>query len=158
MILYHGSNVTIEEIDLDRCRPNKDFGRGFYLTDIEDQAKRMAVRTSKRYGGDPVVTAFEFDDEKLVNFNVKIFEKADLEWAKFVMRNRKWEDENIEPHQYDIVIGPVADDAMATLFRNFDNHFIDEEGLLNGLKFSKTIVTSQFYFRTPESILLLKRL
>lgn len=33
MILYHGSNTAIDGIDLNRCRPYKDFGRGFYLTD-----------------------------------------------------------------------------------------------------------------------------
>ncbi len=47
MILYHGSNVAIQEIDLDRCRPYKDFGKGFYLTDIKDQAQRMAARAVK---------------------------------------------------------------------------------------------------------------
>ncbi|MCD7737075.1 MAG: DUF3990 domain-containing protein [Lachnospiraceae bacterium] len=54
MILYHGSNVEIEKIDLDLCRPYKDFGRGFYLTTIESQAGKMALRTSKIYGGKPV--------------------------------------------------------------------------------------------------------
>lgn len=34
MILYHGSNVAIDKIDLAKCRPYKDFGKGFYLTDI----------------------------------------------------------------------------------------------------------------------------
>ena len=38
MILYHGSNMAIDGIDLNRCRPYKDFGRGFYLTDIREQA------------------------------------------------------------------------------------------------------------------------
>ena len=42
MILYHGSNMAIDGIDLNRCRPYKDFGRGFYLTDIREQAQRMA--------------------------------------------------------------------------------------------------------------------
>ena len=42
MILYHGSNTAIDGIDLNRCRPYKDFGRGFYLTDIREQAQRMA--------------------------------------------------------------------------------------------------------------------
>lgn len=37
MKLYHGSNTLIESIDLSRCRPYKDFGRGFYLTDIREQ-------------------------------------------------------------------------------------------------------------------------
>lgn len=51
MILYHGSNIEINDIQLERCRPYKDFGRGFYLTTIEEQAVIMAKRVSKIYGG-----------------------------------------------------------------------------------------------------------
>ena len=38
MILYHGTNIDIQSIDLAQCMPYKDFGQGFYLTDIEQQA------------------------------------------------------------------------------------------------------------------------
>ena len=58
MKLYHGSNTVIEHINLAMCRPFKDFGKGFYLTDIKEQAEKMAKRVSKIYGGDPVVNAF----------------------------------------------------------------------------------------------------
>ncbi len=44
MILYHGSNLDIASINLNMCRPYKDFGRGFYLTSMEDQARKMAHR------------------------------------------------------------------------------------------------------------------
>ena len=43
MILYHGTNCDITSIDLEKCSPNKDFGRGFYLTDIPKQAEYMAT-------------------------------------------------------------------------------------------------------------------
>ena len=49
MILYHGSNVDIQNISLSACRPYKDFGRGFYLTDIPEQAERMAERVARQY-------------------------------------------------------------------------------------------------------------
>lgn len=58
MKLYHGSNIVIEHINLAMCRPFKDFGKGFYLTDIKEQAEKMAKRVSKIYSGDPVVNAF----------------------------------------------------------------------------------------------------
>lgn len=48
--LYHGSNVRIESIDLGKCKPYKDFGKGFYLTDIEEQAVQMAVRRTRIAG------------------------------------------------------------------------------------------------------------
>ena len=45
MILYHGSNIAISEIDLTLCKPYKDFGKGFYLTDIKSQAEDMTYRS-----------------------------------------------------------------------------------------------------------------
>lgn len=59
MKLYHGSNITIKQIDLSMCKPYKDFGKGFYLTEIKEQAEQMAKRTSAIYGGIPVITEFE---------------------------------------------------------------------------------------------------
>lgn len=47
MILYHGSNIDIEEIDLQHSKPGKDFGRGFYLSDNESQAMQMANNTTE---------------------------------------------------------------------------------------------------------------
>ena len=49
MKLYHGSNIAIEHIDFARCKPYKDFGQGFYLTEIEEQAVQMARRTCLLY-------------------------------------------------------------------------------------------------------------
>ena len=42
MILYHGSNVQIDIIDIQQSKPNKDFGKGFYLSEQESQAIEMA--------------------------------------------------------------------------------------------------------------------
>ena len=46
MRLYHGSNIAIDNINLAMCRPYKDFGQGFYLTDIEEQAQNMPIADS----------------------------------------------------------------------------------------------------------------
>ena len=63
--LYHGSNVKIESICLDRCSPYKDFGKGFYLTDIEEQARQMAIRRTRIAGeGTPCITAYAFDERQ----------------------------------------------------------------------------------------------
>lgn len=53
MILYHGTNIDIQLIDLVLCRPYKDFGKGFYTTDILEQAQKMAKRVATIYGGNP---------------------------------------------------------------------------------------------------------
>ena len=154
MRLYHGSNVVIECINLAMCRPYKDFGKGFYLTDIEEQAKQMAKRVSGIYGGSPVVNTFEIQDDfrKMSDIKIKDFGiQTTEEWAKFVMnnRNRAFTDEtNIlcnKYNKYDIVIGPVA----------YENEIIDFETLLKGLIYKKT--SSQYSFHTEKGIRLLRK-
>ena len=152
MKLYHGSNTAIMRIDFTRCRPYKDFGQGFYLTEIEEQAVQMARRTAAIYGGEPIVTAFEFDEAAAVAddmLSVKRFAEPDEEWALFVMANRSRE--RAQPvHRYDIVIGPVADDTIATLFRNFDDGIIDLPMLVAGLRYKK--ISSQYLFHSARAI------
>lgn len=154
MRLYHGSNIIIEQINLSKCRPYKDFGQGFYLTAIKEQAEQMARRTSAIYGGEPIVTEFEFDETALSFLSVKMFKDPSEEWALFVMANRSRK--NVQPtHDFDIVIGPVADDTIATLFRNFDDGIIDLPMLVQGLKYKK--VSSQYLFHSAEAIKYLHR-
>lgn len=164
MRLYHGSNVVIESINLAMCRPYKDFGKGFYLTDIEEQAKQMAKRVARIYGGSPIVNSFEIQDDfrKLSNIKIKDFGiQTTEEWAKFVMnnRNRTFTDEANtlcnKDNKYDIVIDPVADDNMALLFRQYENEIIDFETLLKGMIYKKT--SSQYSFHTEKSIRLLRK-
>ena len=164
MKLYHGSNIAITHINLAMCRPNKDFGKGFYLTDMEAQAEKMAVRVSKIYGGFPVVNTFEIQDDfrELPCLNVKDFgAQTTEEWAKFIMNNRNRAFSDIKntlcnkDNKYDIVIGPVADDNMALLFRQYEDEFIDFETLLKGMIYRKT--SSQYSFHTEKSIGLLRK-
>lgn len=152
MMLYHGSNTQIDKIDFQKCRPYKDFGRGFYLTEIKEQAVLMARRTASIYGGEPVVTSFDFNETEATAdpaLSIKRFEVPNEEWALFVMANRSREREH-PIHTYDIVIGPVADDTIATLFRNFDDGIIDLPTLVSGLRFKK--VSSQYFFHSANAI------
>ena len=155
MILYHGSNTKIEKIDLSKCRPYKDFGKGFYLTEIREQAEKMASRTAHIYEGEPIVTEFEFDESALSKLSVKQFDDPNEEWALFVLANRSKEHEQ-PTHSYDIVIGPVADDDIAQLFRNFNDGYINLTMLVEGLKYKK--VSSQYFFHTEAAIKYLRRL
>lgn len=153
MKLYHGSNTKIEKIDLSKCKPYKDFGQGFYLTEIREQAEKMASRTAHIYKGEPVVTRFEFDESALATLSVKIFDEPNEEWALFVLANRS--KENQQPtHSFDIVIGPVADDDIAQLFRNFNDGYINLAMLVEGLKYKK--ISSQYFFHTETAIKYLK--
>lgn len=164
MRLYHGSNLVIDSINLAMCRPYKDFGKGFYLTDIAEQAKQMAERVSKIYGGTPIVNTFEIQDDfrKMSDVEIKDFgAQTTEEWAKFVMNNRNRAFEDVKnalcnkDNKYDIVIGPVADDNMALLFRQYENELIDFDTLLKGMIYKKT--SSQYSFHTERSIRLLRK-
>lgn len=157
MILYHGSNIDIDTPDLSKCRPYKDFGQGFYLTDIKEQAQRIAAKTVKLYGGTSCLNKFSFDLDKAIEAGLKIktFDNPCEEWAQFVVMNR--DIYTPQPsHDYDIVIGPVADDNIAMLLRRFTKHYIDKEELLKGLTFSE--VTSQYFFHTEAALKMLKKL
>ena len=153
MKLYHGSNTKIEKIDLSKCRPYKDFGQGFYLTEIKEQAEKMASRTAHIYEGEPIVTEFEFDESALTKLSVKQFDEPNEEWALFVLANRSKESQQ-PTHSYDIVIGPVADDDIAQLFRNFNDGYINLTMLVEGLKYKK--VSSQYFFHTEAATKYLK--
>ena len=61
MTLYHGTNVDFNLIDIEKSNPYKDFGKGFYLTDIKEQAERMALRKVKFFGGVPVIQVYDFE-------------------------------------------------------------------------------------------------
>ena len=157
MILYHGTNLCIDQIDLSVCRPNKDFGKGFYLTTLEDQAQKMAKRVAAIYGGEPIVNVYEFNNENMQNpvLNIRRFKEPSIEWALFVTNNRNGitdGEHNLNLH-YDIVIGPVADDDLSLLFRQFSSGLIDEAALKKGMESRK--LTDQYSFHTQKAIQLL---
>ena len=114
MILYHGSNTDIEQIDLKAGIPYKDFGQGFYLTPDIETAKRMAQKKVNLFGGTPTLIAYELKEDELANTSLKVKrfpEKATAEWFLFIDANR---DRKLPhpTHDYDIVIGPIADDGV----------------------------------------------
>lgn len=156
MKLYHGSNQPIHNIDLSKGKKYKDFGQGFYTTHLPEQAMYWSKRISDRFGGIATVTEFEFDMDAALaeGLNVKIFEKPDKEWALFVMANRKQSGEDFS-HDYDIVIGPVADDRMARLFGLYDMEIIDLDAVVAGLIYKD--LNSQYFFATERALNYLKR-
>lgn len=157
MTLYHGTNLDFSDIDLNKCRPNKDFGRGFYLTDIRKQALDMAIRRCEfEQAGAPIVQAYEFDELLLQDgtMNVKIFNGVSTEWAEFILRNRKAKTAKV--HDYDIVVGPVADDGVVYQLNLYKQRLITIEQLVKGLEYRK--LNSQYFFGTERAILKLKRI
>lgn len=159
IILYHGSNVAIEHIDLSKCKRGKDFGQGFYLNANSDQALAMAERTTKFLNeGQPTLSCFEFelDDAVKNGMNIKIFSDYSEEWANFVVKNRK-NNSDIPIHSYDIVIGPIADDTVGVQIRRFIMGYLSASALVEELKFNGNNAI-QYFFGTSKAIELLKRI
>ena len=157
MRLYHGSNQEIDKIDLSLGLPDKDFGRGFYLTHLHHQAERMALsKASRSQGGKPTVTVFDFDEEEAQRqkLRIKVFEKPSEFWAKFVSENRNASRTGFT-HHYDIVIGPVANDSMALQFRLYEQGYITLRQLASKITFPKD--NSQHFFATERAVKLLRK-
>lgn len=131
MILYHSSNVIVEQPDMQHSRQYLDFGRGFYLTSILDQAKRYAQRFKRR--GQPAwLNKYELSsiDE---HWNVKHFPAYDKEWLDFVSRCREGEDVG----DYDMIIGGIANDRVILTLDRYFAHEISQEEALGLLRFEK---------------------
>ena len=108
MKLYHGSSEIVEYPEIRLARYNKDFYFGFYCTKIETQAERWATR----HGNSGIVNIYEYTPSE--NLKMLTFNSMTEEWLDFIVACR-----NGVPHEYDIVEGPVADDAIFNYIQSF---------------------------------------
>ena len=156
MRLYHGTNIDFQEIDIAKSNPYKDFGREFYLTDLYHQAERMALRKVKFFGGECVVQEYEFDESLLADsiLNVKVFASPNEEWAAFIHNNRN--NNGDYHHDYDVVVGPIADDGVAFLLGRYEEGTITLSELARQLEYKK--LNNQYFFGTERAIKKLKRI
>lgn len=152
MKLYHGSTVDIAEIDLAKSKPNKDFGRGFYLSDNWQQAMRLAEYKAFQIGGTPMVNVYDFDETLLKDgtLNVREFDDYSKEWAEFVFENRQ-SPSGDSVHNYDVVVGPIANDKVGVQVRKYLDKEISLDTFLQNLKYMKG-VTFQYFFGTQKAI------
>ena len=167
MILYHGSNIEINEIQLSKGRHGKDFGHGFYLSDDYRQAVRMSENVVRREAcGTPIVTKFEFDTNALTSLNACHFDGYTSlnachfdgytkEWAEFILANRQNKSDK-QIHSYDIVIEPIANDAVGVQIRQLSRGFISFDRFLESIKYVKP--TIQYFFGTEQALQTLKKL
>lgn len=99
-IIYHGSYIKTEFPIIYKTKYPKDFSFGFYCTLIKEEAENLAINFNT-----PVVNIYKVTN--LNALNIKIFEDYNDEWLEFVMNCR-----NGKTHNYDVVIGPIADDTI----------------------------------------------
>lgn len=157
MILYHGTNVDFEKIDLLKSKPNKDFGRGFYLSANYDQAKDMAeTKVEQLEYGSPIVLQYEVSEEDIEKLQVLRFDSYSEEWAKFILANRNNSSAN-PVHDFDVIIGPIADDRVGLQLWKYETHSIDLPTLVKNLRYMKG-VTMQYFFGTDRAINLLRKI
>lgn len=155
MKLYHGTNAEILRIDLKESRVGKDFGIGFYLTPDKQVAQRQAERKFEQYGvGEARVYEYTIDDNALQALKELQFDSYTMEWARFVLMNRK-NRTRTQVHNYDIVIGPIADDVIGYQIRRVEEGIITEEQFLEEIKYHT--VTIQYMFATDMAIQSLQR-
>lgn len=150
LILYHGSNVAFDQIDLSKSHNRRDFGQGFYCTVLESQAQEWAHRLYMRnFSGGEYVYQYVFhqtDDLKIKHFNA-----LDKEWLEFIKQNRM---KGGIQHPYDVVIGPVADDNTMETVQLYMSNILTVEEAVARLRYNK--VNNQVSFHTALAIQHLK--
>ena len=122
MKVYHGSDTVVQKPRILHSKRRMDFGSGFYTTQSRTQAEKWA-RSVRRRRDSPEAFVTEFDYEEKPGMNVLIFDGPFAEWFDFIIRNRK----GTFTHDYDIILGPVADDSVYDTLFLFESGYITRE-------------------------------
>ncbi len=150
LTLYHGTDSDFERIDLSKSLEKRDFGTGFYTTTLSSQAERWALNKKAR-NTSAHAYVYVYEAEIPDSLSVKSFDGLSLEWLEMVRANRQ---HGGVQHNYDILIGPVAnDDTMLTVNRFIQGIYTAKEAL-ERLRFSKA--NDQVSFHTEAAVSCLK--
>lgn len=172
--LFHGTTYDINEIDVMQGKGYKDFGKGFYATAIKNHADNIARRNKRIFEAreakirqrNPEYKArvykayrynLEFDDNCIHNpgdLKIKVFHQADREWVRFILKNRG-SDSSL--HDYDIVIGPTADENTVTIINAYKEELLETnyaEDVLDALinELEPENLPKQYFFGTNAAI------
>lgn len=146
--VYHGSFIEVSKPLVALSRPNLDFGQGFYVTDLQQQAERWASRIATRRLVDPVLNIYEFYlEEAKKEYRYLKFESYDKAWLDFIVANRKgkmlWKN-------YDVVEGGVANDNVIDTVEDYIRGRMSAEAAL--VELSKHRPNNQFCILNQEII------
>ena len=152
MILYHGSNIEIQNPKLLKTQRSLDFGKGFYTTSSFEQAEKWAKRTVRiRESGEAVVSCYSFDEKKISELKVLQFSGPDALWLDYVVKNRKHINVTDD---YDLVIGPVANDQTFPTILLYMDGYIDAESTIRQLLPQK--LKDQYTFKSEKALFMLQ--
>ena len=135
MIVFHGTNIVIEQPKILNRFKTLDFGEGFYTTENENQAKDFAVKVCERREpkSSPVVNCYEFT-KNLDKLSVLKFDAPNEEWLGFVVARRKG---IVLSEKYDLIIGPVANDDVFGTIILYEAGQLDKESVIRKFKVKK---------------------
>ena len=148
--LYHGTNCDFSSVDLLKAKDKRDFGKGFYLTTLQNQAKEWAETLFARFGGSGIFV-YEFDFEINNDLCVKKFDGISEDWLNFVKDNRMGG--GIQ-HHFDVVRGAVANDRTnRTLALFVEGIYTTKEAME---KLRSNILNDQISIHTEKALACLK--
>lgn len=125
-----------------------DFGAGFYLTSSYEQAMKWAKTVTRRRGnGQPIVNIYDLDEQRLATLHVLSFNTADGDWLDYVVKNRRGQ---AVVGDYDVVIGPVANDSTLPVIDDYmSGNYTKEEAVRRLLPQN---LTDQYAFKSTEAL------
>lgn len=147
-MFYHGSFLEISKPDLVHSRHNVDFGRGFYVTPLYEQASKWCEKF-KRRGKDGIISWYEYDENRKIELKTLKFDSYSGEWLDFILNCRSGKDLT----DYDLVIGGVANDKVFNTVELFFDGLIDRIEAINRLYYEKPDL--QVCFRTEKALSML---
>lgn len=150
LIVYHGSCFEFEEINLNKSRNRRDFGKGFYTTVLPIQSKEWAYRLSLREKKIQYYV-YEYVFEEDSELKVKRFDTLSKEWLEFIKTNRS---KGGLQHDYDVVIGPVADDNTMETVQLYIANILTAQEAVERLRYNN--VNNQVSFHTEKALKFLK--
>lgn len=141
-VIYHGSYCKIVNPEIKNGKYTKDFGEGFYCTVLKDQAIKWAKKFET-----PMINIYEYNED--LSLNIKEFNILSEEWLDFIISSR-----NGKKHDYDIVIGAMADDQIYNYITDLMDGIITREAFWELAKFRYP--THQIAFCTSKALKCLK--
>lgn len=139
IVLFHGSNFVVETPQILENGFYKDFGYGFYCTNIEKQAKRWALSKRENH----IVNKYVYTENS--QLNTKIFTEMTEEWLQFIVDCRSG-----KKHDFDIVEGAMADDTIWDYVEDYIDGRISKAAFWELVKFKYP--THQIVFCTKEAL------
>lgn len=152
MIVYHGSSVAVPSPDIEHSYRALDFGRGFYVTSVKEQAERWARRKAG-YSGQPqgIVSVYEMGDIHNGTMRIRDFADDMDTWIDFVCRCRDGHDDYLA---YDLIVGKVANDKVFRVVDMYHSGIWDKARALQEIKAYPTYDQIAFISQKAINILL----